>query len=157
MGNANMNSAEANAGLAALPKTIWAWVFTETKRDDLMKGGWNDAPDRRETAYIRADLCPDSDYIEHLTQECDRFSERIDDLAAEVIRLTQINAELTAANAALMVRDAEARVMAEFYANELAYDYDYERMPCDCCTDIYKPIERDEGATARAWLAGGAE
>lgn len=38
------------------PKRIWAWYYTEDKRDDIIKGGWNDAPDRRETEYVRADV-----------------------------------------------------------------------------------------------------
>lgn len=42
--------------MSELPETIWAWLFHEGKRDDLMKGGWNDAPDRREVEYRRADL-----------------------------------------------------------------------------------------------------
>lgn len=41
----------------------------------------------------------------------------------------------------------------EFYADRDNYETVYERMPCDCCTDIYEPVMRDEGDTARATLA----
>ena len=41
----------------------------------------------------------------------------------------------------------------EFYADRDNYEPVYERMPCDCCTDIYEPVKRDEGDTARAALA----
>ena len=55
------------------------------------------------------------------------------DLAAEVIRLTALVADLTAANAALMVRDAEAREV------------------------IHGAVDRGRGlnwVAARAWLGG---
>jgi hypothetical protein len=40
-----------------------------------------------------------------------------------------------------------------FYADEDAYETQYERLPCDCCTDIFEPINDDKGKTARAALA----
>ena len=40
------------------PDRIWAWPFVAGKQDDVIKGGWDDAPDRKLTEYIRADLVP---------------------------------------------------------------------------------------------------
>lgn len=39
-----------------------------------------------------------------------------------------------------------------FYEDAESYDYTYEQLPCECCTDIFKPVERDNGDTARAAL-----
>lgn len=50
--------------------------------------------------------------------------------------------------------DVEVMVKAlEFYADRDNYEPVYERMPCDCCTEIYEPVKRDEGDIARAALA----
>lgn len=38
------------------PERIWAWWFIESKRDDVIKGGWDDVADRKSIEYIRADL-----------------------------------------------------------------------------------------------------
>lgn len=55
---------------------------------------------------------------------------------------------------ALKVPEVRALVDAlEFYADRDNYEPVYERMPCDCCTDIYEPVKRDEGDTARAAIA----
>lgn len=40
-----------------------------------------------------------------------------------------------------------------FYADESTYETQYERMPCDCCTDIFEPINDDKGSKARAAIA----
>ena len=45
----------------------------------------------------------------------------------------------------------------EFYGDETAYDTQYERLPCDCCTDIYEPINDDRGAKARAAITRANE
>lgn len=36
-----------------MPDRIWAWWFIESKQDDVIKGGWDDAADRKSTEYIR--------------------------------------------------------------------------------------------------------
>lgn len=41
-----------------MPERLWAWNFIPSKQDDVMKGGWDDAPDRKAVEYIRADLVP---------------------------------------------------------------------------------------------------
>lgn len=41
-----------------------------------------------------------------------------------------------------------------FYADEATYETQYERLSCECCTDIYEPINDDKGAKARAVLHG---
>jgi len=51
------------------PERIWAWYFTESKRDDIIKGGWDDTPDRKTTEYVRADA------IEALRAENERLRE----------------------------------------------------------------------------------
>lgn len=40
------------------PKEIWAWHFTPSKQNDVIKGGWDDAPDRKCTHYTRTDTIP---------------------------------------------------------------------------------------------------
>ena len=53
-------------------------------------------------------------------------------------------------------RDAVIAQLVEalaFYADESTYETQYERMPCDCCTDIFEPINDDKGSKARAALA----
>jgi hypothetical protein len=40
-----------------------------------------------------------------------------------------------------------------FYADDATYETIYERRSCDCCTDIFEPINEDKGAKARAALA----
>jgi len=40
-----------------------------------------------------------------------------------------------------------------FYADSQTYETQYERMSCDCCTDIFEPINADKGGSARAALA----
>lgn len=45
----------------------------------------------------------------------------------------------------------------EFYGDETAYDTQYDRLPCDCCTDIYEPINDDRGAKARAAITRANE
>ena len=34
------------------PDRIWAWLHVESKRNDLIKGGWNDEPDRGLSEYL---------------------------------------------------------------------------------------------------------
>ena len=51
---------------------------------------------------------------------------------------------------AVMARLMEALA---FYADESTYETQYERMPCDCCTDIFEPINDDKGSKARAAIA----
>lgn len=38
------------------PERIWAWYFIPEKQDDIIKGGSDDAPDRKATEYTRSDL-----------------------------------------------------------------------------------------------------
>jgi len=38
------------------PDRIWAWYFVESKRDEVILGGWTDEPDRKETEYVRNDI-----------------------------------------------------------------------------------------------------
>lgn len=40
------------------PDKIWAWTFISEKQDDLIKGGWTDIPDGRETEYTRTSAHP---------------------------------------------------------------------------------------------------
>ena len=77
---------------------------------------------------------------------------------AGVDALREIQAAQPSPDVAALV---EALVDAlEFYADRDNYEPVYERMPCDCCTEIYEPVKRDEGDTARAalaaWKGGGA-
>ena len=81
------------------------------------------------------------------------------DAHAEVIRLTQINAELTAANAALMVRAEAARGVVD------RLDCNLRASLCELCLwsiedsgEIYNSPDANMALdAARAWLAGGAE
>ena len=50
---------------------------------------------------------------------------------------------------------ARLREALAFYADESTYETQYERLPCDCCTDIYEPINDDKGTIARAALTDG--
>lgn len=82
----------------------------------------------------------------------------IEHQAAEVIRLTQINAELTAANAALMVRVEEAREVVDNLSSAIMATDQF----MDRSLTITGPtgnlkwlIESTDDAIA--WLAGGAE
>lgn len=74
--------------------------------------------------------------------------------------LSSIRSALTAQPSPDVAALVKALVDAlEFYADRDNYEPVYERMPCDCCTEIYEPVKRDEGDTARAALAawkGGA-
>ena len=72
------------------PERIWATPFDP----EVMEGGTYcdaatrpTAPNHDAWCYVRADLCPESDTIEHLTQERDRFAERIDELVAQLADL----------------------------------------------------------------------
>jgi hypothetical protein len=133
MGNANMNTTDANAGLAAL---VDASKPITTGSDEA--GLWLQHERAKALAVLEGQA-------RHL--------------AAEVIRLTQINADLTAANAALMVRVEEAREVVELMDGEL---WAPER---NCACHIHPPCRdcvehngtRDAKEAARAWLAGGAE
>jgi len=40
----------------------------------------------------------------------------------------------------------------EWYADASNYETHYETLPCDCCTDIFEPIDNDKGEKARATL-----
>ena len=51
-------------------------------------------------------------------------------------------------------RIAELEEALEWYSDETQYVNTCEQLPCECCTDIFKPIERDEGSIARAALKG---
>lgn len=42
--------------MSGAPEKIWAWYFIASKRDDVIKGGWDDSPDRKTTEYVRADI-----------------------------------------------------------------------------------------------------
>ena len=83
----------------------------------------------------------------------------LSDLAAEVLRLTQVNAELTAANAALMVRVETARDVVD------RLDCNLRASLCELCLwsiedsgEIYNGPDANMALdAARGWLAGGAE
>lgn len=36
------------------PDRIYAWLFIQDKQGHLVKGGWNDEPDRRDTEYLKS-------------------------------------------------------------------------------------------------------
>jgi hypothetical protein len=95
--------------------------------------------------------------------------------AAEIARLTAVNEALHQAQPysyigkngkSILARDledqrdaAEAKVAAltaalRFYADSETYETQYERMSCECCTNIFEPINEDKGAKARAALGG---
>jgi hypothetical protein len=42
-----------------MPKKIWSWFFMDQKKNEVMKGGWDDLPDRKCTQYIRKDVFDD--------------------------------------------------------------------------------------------------
>jgi len=44
------------------------------------------------------------------------------------------------------------REVLGFYADETQYETAYETLPCECCTDIFEPIMRDKGQSARTAL-----
>ena len=54
---------------------------------------------------------------------------------------------------ALEAKLAQAVEVLEWYADKCNYETFHEDLPCDCCTDIYEPVMRDEGETARTALA----
>jgi hypothetical protein len=81
--------------------------------------------------------------------------------AAEIARLTEQGGVAANVIAQLATeRDAaEAKVAAltaalRFYADSETYETQYERMPYECCTNIFEPINEDKGASARAALGG---
>lgn len=37
------------------PERIWAWRFVPHHQDELVKGGWDDNPDRKLIEYVRRD------------------------------------------------------------------------------------------------------
>lgn len=42
--------------MSEAPETIWTWNFLPEKQNDVMKGGWDDAVDKKSIEYRRADL-----------------------------------------------------------------------------------------------------
>ena len=144
MGNANMNTTKASAGLAARAADAMAkatpgpWVVygkqtIRNKSDVLMvaKTHWDNG--KANAALIA--MAPD--------------------LAAEVIRLTQINAELTATHAALMRRVEMAREALQSISDGQIPD-----QPATSAVSEVIYIRRHVAYlrnAARAWLAGGAE
>ena len=40
--------------MSEMPKRIWAWFFVKEKRDDVIKGGWDDVPDKKEAMYVHS-------------------------------------------------------------------------------------------------------
>jgi len=76
------------------------------------------------------------------TQVRDAWNTRIDLHDATKAQLEECEARLRKVVAAL-----------RFYADKEAYETQYERLPCDCCTDIFEPINDDKGEKARAVLA----
>lgn len=75
-------------------------------------------------------------------------------------RLLHEKARAEAAEAQIATLTAQVEGLTgalKFYADESAYETQYERLPCDCCTDIYEPINRDKGAVARAALSATTE
>ena len=53
----------------------------------------------------------------------------------------------------LHTENARLRAALEWYADSDNYETQYEKLPCECCTDIFEPINRDRGERARAVLA----
>jgi aryl-alcohol dehydrogenase-like predicted oxidoreductase len=49
--------------MSETPEKIWAWFFLPEKQDDFIKGGWDDAPDRKSTKYTRTDSIPSQDAL----------------------------------------------------------------------------------------------
>jgi len=39
-----------------MPDRIYAWNFLKDKQDYVMKGGWDDMPDRKIDEYVRGDI-----------------------------------------------------------------------------------------------------
>ena len=74
---------------------------------------------------------------------------KADFIAATVDQLAQMEADRDAA----LARVGVLEVALTFYADPETYETQYERMPCDCCTDIFEPINDDKGEKARAALA----
>ena len=146
MGNGTMNTTEASAGLAAraadaMAKATpgpWHTVYLDSDGHDIRAAGrascrsyqGRAVASHRNTIAMVPFCDADHDFDAALIAMAP-------DLAAEVIRLTQINAELTAANAALMVR-----------VDEVERDADEQR------TADYRAWQEAE---YRAWRAGGAE
>ena len=106
------------------PKRIWAWV------DDLAGiVGQSDEPETPPNLPAGPNaISPCAEYI----------------LATEHARIV---AEKDA-------RIAELEEALEWYSDETQYVNTCEQLLCGCCTDIFKPIERDEGSIARATLKG---
>jgi capsid protein len=106
---------------------------------------------------------------------CRSAADALEAQAAETARLTAVNEALHQAHPynyigkngkPILARDleyqrdaAEAKVAAltaalRFYADSETYETQYERMSCECCTNIFEPINEDKGAKARAALGG---
>ena len=50
-------------------------------------------------------------------------------------------------------RIAQLEAALEWYADESNYETQCKQLPYDCCVDFFEPINRDNGAKARAALA----
>jgi hypothetical protein len=163
MGNANMNTTDANAGLAAdgseiisdaqikavhgfanfgsmspravvnegVLKYAMGYSSGHTQMTILIEHGLIKRP--RPGKYSSELTVKGRKYLRAVHKYVDLLSAPAAH-AADVLRLTQINADLTAANAALMVRVDEARRLMD--------------------RGLWLT---DDGPAARAWLAGGAE
>ena len=81
-------------------------------------------------------------------------ADRIEFLETTNEQLVATCEALTAGRDALLKEAVDA---LRFYADKDNYEPVYERMPCDCCVDIYEPVMRDEGELARAFLAKHGE
>jgi len=74
---------------------------------------------------------------------------------AEKLANKYIAASTIAIQPADPLSDPRIKALVEavrFYGDVANYDYSYEVMPCECCTDIFKAVDRDEGIIARAAL-----
>ena len=159
MGNANMNTTEASAGrvdVAHLARCLhpggsrkMTYVgehFNETP-------GWSElAAEVIRLAQINVQLCADFNTmnqhgakqdaeIANLKTQIGMANYAEDTTRAEIARLTQINAELTAANAALMVRVEAARGLL----------HGWQEIDDVGTNGNYPAIANG----TRAWLAGG--
>jgi hypothetical protein len=82
---------------------------------------------------------------------------RIEELGAQLKMVLEREAETQVRHDskidALEAKLAKAVAALRFYADETHYDTVYEPLPCEYCTDIYEPINKDRGSSARAVLA----
>ena len=77
---------------------------------------------------------------------CSRAADAIDDLH-------RLALDLAAERERLLAESERMREALEWYADAASYELRHETLPCECCTETYRPVERDDGEIARAALA----